>query len=374
MARNGGRARGLVSGMAGWTVAALAGVAAAVAAGTLPDVVKGAFGAGTAFLAALCGASAVMFAGINLWQQRRRGVGIVVAIPLAHWRAPWSPQWPEAAAAHARRRFDSCFQVSRAAEAVRPEDQAHEKKRKRRERAATLAIAHELVNARLMELSVADPSAPVGLYVNASLPDAFELGAKLKFNVHRELRAVSPPPNEDEAPVLERPVEVVQRSESRNGDFYPALRISGKLKQPLTAKERARAQRLVTVEPRTELTSDGKAVALVVHLADNPLMVEQAISAAAAGCADAAGRWYRCRAALVVDAGPANLPEGTPDIEVVVRHIYLTWGQWLRDNPELAGAPRRLFIAAPASIALALGWLMGHTTGAIPYPYDTTMP
>jgi hypothetical protein len=212
-----------------------------------------------------------------------------------------------------------------------------------------------------MEMAIADPAAPVSLYVNASLPEAYELGAKLKFNVHRDLRTIS-------APVLR------QRSELSGADFHPALRIGADLKEPPRAGEKTRAAALATIDGDPDFGADpaGEAVALVVHLADNPAMVTEALEVAGAGCVDTAGRWARCRGALLVDGGPGNLPERTADFELVVRHIYGEWRSWLRARPEYAALDKRLFIAAPVSVAFALGWLFGHTVRAVAYPYERT--
>lgn len=346
-------------GLGGWVVAGLAGVAGAVAAGTLPDVIKDWWGDRRAFLSVLCVAAAVVFAGLGRWQQRRRGVGIVVTLRPEYWREPWSRQWPVAAADNARRHHDSCFVIEREIAALRPGDPAEENERRRRSRAETLDFAYELVNARLMEAAVSDPAGAVSLFVNAPLPEAYELGAKLKFNVHREVRALST-------------LVLQQRSEVRGRDFHPALRIDGGLKEPLRAGERSRAATLARIDGSPDFAADpsGNAVALVVHLADNPAMVAEALMAAGAGCVDTGGRRSWCRGALVVDGGPANIPERTADFELVVRHVYAEWRAWLRVRPEYAELDKVLFIAAPVSIGFALGWLFRHTVGVVAYQYE----
>lgn len=370
----GGKARGLLEGMSRWTVAALAGVAAAVAAGTVPDVIKGWLGDQRLFLTVLCVAAAGTFAGINLWQQRSRGVGIVIALPREDWREPWSGQWVGAAANHAQRHHDSCFAVQRVVAVAGPEADARTRATVRKARKDTLNLAYELVTARLTELSEADPSTPVSLYVNAALPDAFELGAKFKFNVQRELRGVGADPGEQAGGIaLDAPPVLPQRSERAQSDFFSSVRISGRLKEPLTPAETVRVARLARVveEPHFERAADGQAVAIVVHLSDNPLMVAQALKAAGGGCVDTGGRWERCRAALVIDGGPANLPEEAVDFELVVRHVYAAWRAWVVARPEYAGLRPRLFIAAPASVAFALGWLFGHAVAVVAHPYET---
>ncbi|GAA5075665.1 hypothetical protein GCM10023259_078400 [Thermocatellispora tengchongensis] len=337
-------------------VAALAGVAAAVAAGTVPDVIKGWWGDQRWFLTVLCVAAAGVFAGINLWQQRTKGVGIVVSLPREGWRRPWSPQWAEAAADHARRNHDSCFTVRRSIDAEGPQA-----------RTEALELAYELVTARLTELAESDPSTPVSLYVNAALPDAYDLGALFKFNVHRELRGVAPYLGVDaDGSVL------AQRSESVASDFFPAVRLSGRLKEPLSGAEAARAATFATIveEPGFEPAPEGEAVAIVVHLADNPLMVAQALRAAGEGCRDARGRFERCRAALVIDGGQANIPENSADFELMVRYVYTAWRSWLAVRPQYRELRPRLFIAAPATVAFALGWLFGHTVAVVPHPYQ----
>lgn len=56
----------------------------------------------------------------------------------------------------------------------------------------------------------------------------------------------------------------------------------------------------------------------------------------------------------------------------MVRYLYAAWRDWLRDNPEYASVKnKRLFIAAPVTVAVALGWLIGHTVKVVPYPYIT---
>ncbi|MEU7002661.1 hypothetical protein [Nonomuraea sp. NPDC046570] len=378
------KARTAVEGTSRWVVAALAGVAAAVAVGTVPDVIKSWLGDQRELLTALCVASAAVFAGINLWQQRSKGVGIVIALPRTNWRAAWSVQWAAAAVAHARRHHDSCFTVRQDIEAASPDDDAEAKAAAREARTATIELACNLVNARLTELAEADPSTPVSLYVNAALPDAFELGATFKFNVHRRLRSIGAPSKgvdgsstRASAPAeeLEAVADVVlsQRAEFARTDFFPAVRISGRLKEPPGPAETVRAAKLAKVieEPDFDGAPDGEAVALVVHLADNPMMVAEALLAAREGCLDVNGRWERCRAALVIDGAPANMPETTGDFELVVRHVYAAWSAWIKERPHYAGLRPRLFITAPASVAFALGWLMGQKVTPVPHPYET---
>ncbi|GGO20270.1 hypothetical protein GCM10010116_40630 [Microbispora rosea subsp. aerata] len=384
-----GGARALLDFVSGWGIVALAGVAGAVAAGTVPDVIKSWLGEQRPFLTALCLVSALTFAAINLWQQRSKGVGIVISLPQTTWRGPWSSQWMAAAADHARRHHDSCFVVRRAVPAARPGDDEEDRAAVREGRRDALELAYELATARLTELSEADASTPVSLYVNAALPDAFELGAMFKFNVQRRLRAAdgalstarhraetheieTSSAESADQPVSSR-VVLPQRSERAGSDFFPSVRISSHLKEPLTPAEAARASALVKVigEPDYEEVPDATAVAVVVHLADNPLMVAQALRAARDGCADTDGRWERCRAALVIDGGSANLPETTVDFELVVRHVYAAWNAWIEARPQYANLRPRLFIAAPASVAFALGWLLGHTVKAVPHPYQT---
>ncbi|SDR23549.1 hypothetical protein SAMN04489764_4320 [Thermostaphylospora chromogena] len=361
--RNGvGRIKKVWGGsVSGWVLAAVAGVAAAVSAGTVPDVIKGWWGDQRWFLTVLCVGAAAMFAVINLWQQRSKGVGIVVALPRERWRKPWSGQWIDAAIDHARKHHDSCFAVRRTI----PSEADPEMERRARKDA--LELAYELVTARLTEISEADSSTPVSLYVNAALPDAFELGSMFKFNVQRELRSIAARQGVDVGgPVL------TQRSERAYFDFFPAVRISGRLKDPLSPAEKARAEKLATVveKPDFEGDADGGAVALVVHLADNPRMVAQALRAARDGCEDVDGRVERCRAALVIDAGPANIPENGADFELVIRYVYSAWREWTRARPQLANLQMRLFIAAPASVTFALGWLFGHEVKVVPHPYQ----
>ncbi|GGO71140.1 hypothetical protein [Nonomuraea cavernae] len=380
MGRSRGRAKVVVEGASRWTVAALAGVAAAVAAGTVPDVIKSWLGDQRAFLTVLCVVAAAVFAGINLWQQRSKGVGIVIALPRKNWRASWSEQWSAAAVAHARRHHDSCFVVRRDVEGARPDDDMRARKAAREARKDTLELAYELVNARLTELSEADPSTPISLYVNAALPDAFELGAMFKFNVHRRLHGVAAFParertvtGEDEPAV---PFVLPQRAELAESDFFPAVRISGRLKDPLSPAEAVRAAKIARVveEPEFPGAADGEAVALVVHLAENPRMVAEALRAAAEGCLDVELRQERCRAALVIDGVPANIPETTADFELIVRYVHSAWLEWVAARPQLAGLRVRLFVAAPASVVFALGWLMGHTITPVPHPYEQGEP
>ncbi|WP_159029958.1 hypothetical protein [Streptomyces marincola] len=334
-------------------------MAATVAAGTVPDVIKGWGGDNRVFLTVLCAVSALLFAGINWLQQRRRGVGIVVTLRRSGWREPWTHQWAVAANDHARRHHDSCFVVQREIRAA-ASGQADPDSDWARARRNEIDVAWELVNARLMEAAMSDPAAPVSLYVNAALPEAYELGAKLKFNVQRTMRALVTP-------------ALQQRAELSGSDFHPALSVSARLKEPLTASEATKAARLV--QTREKVFDDNgsagadDAVALVVHLAHNPAMVAEALNASRAGCVDVTGARARCRVALVIDACQANLPENNEDFELVVRHVYAAWGAWLRENPEYAALRKRLFIAAPVTIGLALGWLLGHTVSPVPHPY-----
>lgn len=368
-----GRARTALEGASRWLVAALAGVAAAVAAGTLPDVIKGWLGEQRWLLTGLCLTAAVVFAGINLWQQRSRGVGIVISLPRDVWREPWSGQWTAAAAHHARQNHDSCFTVRQDVTTALPGASPEVRKAAREARLAALDLAHRLATARLTEISEADPSTPVSLYVNAALPDAFELGAKFKFNVQRELRGVGADPEDirlSKTPVLP------QRSESGQADFFPAIRISGRLKEPLDAAEQVKADRIAQVVEEPDFAGDpaGTAVALVVHLADNPQMVAQALHAAAVGCLDTKGRFARCRAALVIDGRPANIPETAADFELAVRQVYAAWRTWSRSRPEYRDLRTRVFLATPACVAFALGWLIGHAADVVAHPYETGEP
>ncbi|MDX3099969.1 hypothetical protein [Nonomuraea angiospora] len=354
-----------------WLVAALAGVAAAVAAGTLPDVIKGWLGEQRWLLTILCLGAAGIFAGINLWQQRSKGVGIVITLPRTRWRDPWNSQWTRAAIDHARRHTDSCFTVERDIPGPSPEADAEARSDARHQREETLELVRSLVTARLIELSESDPSTPVSIYINAALPDAFELGTKLKFHVHRELRGLGVDQGRQETTTDIVPV-VPQRSENVDADFFPAVRLSSRLKDPLTQEEAARAGKLAGViqEPSFEADPEGQAVALIVHLSDNPQMVYEALLAAQQGCADTTGREETCRAALVIDGGPANIPETIRDFELVVRLIYATWRAWNAARPQYASLQPRLFLAAPASVAFALGWLLGHKVRVVPHPYQ----
>jgi hypothetical protein len=353
-----------------WLVAALAGVAAAVAAGTLPDVIKGWLGEQRWLLTILCLGAAGIFTGINLWQQRTKGVGIVITLPRTRWRDPWNSQWTRAAIDHARRHMDSCFTVERDIQGPSPGADSEARSAVQRDRENTLELVRSLVTARLTELSESDPSTPVSIYLNAALPDAFDLGAKLKFHVHREVRGIGVDPDRsrigDIAPV------VPQRSESVDADFFPAIRLTSRLKHPLMSEEAVRAAGLATVieEPEFEADPEGRAIALIVHLSDNPQMVAEALLAAQQGCIDTRGNEERCRAALVIDGGPANIPETTHDFELAVRLIYTAWRTWNAARPQFAGLQPRLFLAAPVSAALALGWLLGHKMRAVPHPYQ----
>jgi hypothetical protein len=355
-----------------WLVPALAGVAAAVSAGTLPDVIKGWFGDQRWLLTVLCVGAAGIFAGINLWQQRSKGIGIVITMPRTRWRDPWNSQWTRAAIDHARRHRDSCFTVERDVPGTASDADAQTRNDARHERERALELVRSLVTARLTELSEFDPATPVSIYVNAALPDAFELGSLLKFHVHRELHGIGADP--DRRSRSEAALVIPQRSETVEGDFFPAVRISGRLKEPLTSLEEARVAKLATVIEEPELDADphGNAVALIVHLSDNPQMVAEALLAAQRGCIDTRGKSERCRAAVVIDGGPANIPETMVDFELVVRLVYATWRAWNAARPQYASLQPRLFIAAPASVAFALGWLLGHKVRAVPHPYENS--
>lgn len=327
-----------------WVGALLSGIAAAVAAGTLPDVIKGWLGQDRWFLTILCGVAAAIFALVNLLQQRRKGVGIVVALKREDWRHPWNEQWAFAAIDHARRNYDSCFTVRR------PIPKVTDGEAWRRLRKEALKLTNELITVRLTEVPGGEPATPVALYLDTALPDAFELGAMLKFNVHRRMT-------------------VMQRSESGKDDFFPAIQISGRLKEGLQGREIARAETLVRVQDAPEFTppADGEAVGIIVHLANNPLMVAQALQAAEEGCADINGQVTRCRAVLVLEGGPENIPESAADFELVVRRIYSAWREWVADHPQHARLKPKLFIGAPVSIGFALGWLFGHTVSVVPH-------
>src|SRR5690606_6446768 len=196
-------------------------------------------------------------------QRRRKGVGIVVELEQEDRPSPWNKQWAFAAMDHARRNYDSCFMVRRRI----PEVLDEEELRSRRKDA--LELANELIAVRLAEVPGGEPTTPVALYLGTVLPDAFDLGGMLKFNVHRGMT-------------------VMQRSESGKDDFFPALQISSRLKEEPRGKEAVRAEALVRVvdEPDFTPATDGQAVAIIVHLANNPRMVEQSLQAAREGCAD----------------------------------------------------------------------------------------
>jgi hypothetical protein len=272
-------------------------------------------------------------------------VGIVVELEQEDRPSPWNKQWAFAAMDHARRNYDSCFMVRRRI----PEVLDEEELRSRRKDA--LELANELIAVRLTEVPAGEPTTPVALYLGTVLTDAFELGGMLKFNVHQGMT-------------------VMQRSESGKNNFFPAIQISGRLKEEPSEKEATRAEALVRVvnEPKFTPAADGDAVAIVVHLANNPGMVERSLEDARKGCADIRGRVARCRAALVLDSGPGNIPENRNDFELVVRRVYTSWRKWVENNPQYAGLQPRLFLAAPASIGFALGWLFGHTVSIVPHP------
>ena len=211
----------------------------------------------------------------------------------------------------------------------------------RRERA--LDAVHRNLQAKIGDRVYDVGQTPVSLYLIASLPDAFGLGRRIRYDLHRRLTVM----------------QAADQAERRLA-FYPAVRLGGHLKASLGGRERIRVERFlrsrfVELDP----SAPADRLALVVRLVPG-VLTATALDAARAGTSAeyAVSSDHRCRAALVIEADN-GLPAELASFELAVRYVCEEWSHWLAERG--GAGVQSLFLVAPASVAMALGYAFART-------------
>ncbi|WP_139186547.1 hypothetical protein [Actinopolyspora saharensis] len=184
-------------------------------------------------------------------------------------------------------------------------------------------------------------STPTALYSIARLPDAYEFGRHLRYE-------------------LGSPTVMQADSGKDSEPFFPAVRLNRRLSQPLSANERTRVERLLTTEERVFTAAESpERIALIIALAPSNIAAEAA-EAARTGRHEhyAIASGEKCDAALIISAAPEGIPRQGEIFELVVRHVRQQWTEWLgaQGHP----AERLLFLGTPASVGVAVGYLFSR--------------
>ncbi|GAA0544012.1 hypothetical protein [Actinomadura livida] len=349
---------------------------AGLALGTLPNLLEKFAGymkwPPTSVLAAGAVIGVLALALAHLALHRRDGVGIVLFVPPAP-RLNWSRERLEAMKGHAKQRHHAAFTVD--VEEVFPDAKAG---RERRE------LARRIVQARLNEDAPHGVvSAPVTFYAVVSLPDAYQLGRELKFQVHERVEA-----HASDAPTI-RQGSVAQTSEEAGKTIFTAVRVDSRLRKPLSRRHARRVRRLLSFEELPGGTAAGSAhrAALVLELTPNTAMVTDPCAVASTGLVrheDGTHRGYvmdekdpwldgtACGSLLVVRCPAGALPDERTDYEVAVTEISQRWLALLEEVSQREGraAEGVLFCSAPASVAFGLGAVIGRRTRIITFRND----
>jgi hypothetical protein len=380
----------------------LGALGAGLVLGTLPDILQKAVeGRGWPVLPVLIGAAAfgvVLLASAHLWLNRRDGVGIVLFMP-PEPGVHWSHGRLAAMAGHARRRHQTCFTVD--VDELQPSLPRQERRR----------FAQRVIEARLNEDAPGGVvSSPVTFYMVCALPDAFDLGRELKFQVHERVsvhaeEAVAEPDSVQRlepgrasasdsdgggaAPVIPR-ASVAQTSEEPGKTVFTAVRVDSRLRRPPRGRWARRVDDLLTFQQRTYGSVPEEYVhrtALIVHLTRNVGVIEDASEVASTGLVCAADGRHRgyvldardpwrdgapCGAAMVVDGPVGHLPDRQALYEAAVARIAQRWLAFLDQRAMVTGRPAEglLFCSAPGSIAFALGAVLGRDTSIVPHRGD----
>lgn len=314
-----------------------------------------------------------------VWLKARDGVGIVLFLP-PRPNAHWSRERLDAMAAHALQNHQTTFRID--IDDLYPD---------LREGPDRLRLAQKLIQARLNE--ELGPGGGVGstkvtFYLTSTLPDAFELGKQLKFQVHDHMRIHG----EDGLP--EGPAEaqgagrilVAQTSEELGKTLFTAIHVDSRLYQAPRGTRAARVADLLQFSERENSPADGAAgtLALIADLTHNPGMRGTAWRVASTGRVAPEGRhlgyvldrrdpWADgtpCSAALVVTGPNDHLPDDQAAYEGVAAAVIARWRAFIKEHQRDGGVEFLLFLAAPVSVAFALGATIGHYTRIVPHRGD----
>lgn len=326
----------------------------ALAAGLAPELVTSVLGSGllslvltmtgVVLLLALLGWLSYRFAG------RDRGLGLVVNLPPANLpRGEWDELWPATVRQYAGNRHDATLLLNWEVRTA-PE-----------ERKRDLGYVHQAIAARLDEQAyAAHPRAPVTLYLQAKLHDAYLLATGLRRLgrpqlTMRQSRRIGSPQLTEQVPEDARSPAV----------YSPAYSLTA----PLTDQEHRRVRRYLSEPVSHDLDvsdQDHDTVALIVCVSLTPGAVNDSVRRAREGAADSDGLTRRCHAALVIDkVGEEYLPYTPEDFALLVREIYTAWDAFLQGHPE--ARHHRMFLAAPLGIAFSLGLVLPPSTRIVPH-------
>lgn len=323
------------SNAATWVAAVLAAVSVlyGIVLGLLPDLIQAVFGddAWSILLAIVVALIIAIFGSLLVRRRRRtRGVGVVLNLMP---QVPDATQPVEMAVRQAGREHDGCERI----EMKIPEEG--------RQRVEKLDELHDELRVRVNRLTEKTGPRPVCIYPFAWIHDAFALGGRLKYDSRPHTVIMQRVDGESESP---RP-------------FHEALILGNRLREPLSAEERSEADELLKVRPE-ELDSaapEGN-LALAVMLTNAPGALQLVRTAARDGDTSKYEMDPKdiARAMLIVEARH-KLPPERHSFEIVVRCIVQKWATWLAER---GGADEQiLFLACPASIAVALGYAFTRT-------------
>lgn len=312
-----------------------------------------------------------LLASARLWLNRRDGVGIVLFMPPV-LGLDWSRERLAAMAGHARRRHQTCFTVD--------VDELHPSLRGTERRKFALRV----IQARLNEDAPGGVvSSPVAFYVVCTLSDAFELGRELRFQVHERVGVHA----EEGIPVIAH-ASVGQTSEQPGKTVFTAVRVDSRLRRAPKGRWAREAKELLEFEKREfdVPVEYAHRTALIVQLTPNVGMVEDSCEVAHTGLVSKNGRhrgyllddgdpWMDgdpCGIALVVTGSVGHMDDRQKLYEAVVALIAQKWLALLNRRTAETGRQVEglLFCSAQASIAFALGAVLGRSTSIVPHRMD----
>lgn len=348
-----------------------------LALGLLPDVAQAVpwIGSSLGSMAAVAVFGLLVLAVATHVLRHREGMGIVLYLPQGPQR---DISRIDAMKEHARSKHATCFTVDVShlldGETIRD----------------PVRFAFRLMQARLRE-ETEGRQVPqlVSFYVTARLPDAYRLGWLLKFQLHESVDVYDSDvvgEHSTDGCASRRPVagRLMGLSEERAKGLFTALSLDSRLKHAPAAVDLALLCDVLKRAPDQELdwrsfVAEGDApprIALILRVADNPTLVQEALRAAETGVggnyrfgADTDPDRNRCGGALVIDTKTGNIPDTSEHYEALVRYVAHHWKRRLDAWSEHrdAGAQGLLFTDAPATIVLALGAVIGRHTRIVPY-------
>ncbi|SFC47226.1 hypothetical protein [Streptomyces aidingensis] len=343
-----------------------ASVSGSLALGMLPTLVQEVPRIGGSFWwLALVALAAVLVLGY-CWSTLyyREGVGLVLY--LGRPGQGWDEHRVELMRADAMDRHARCFTVSTGKLLEGQPDPGA---------ADPVALAYQVIQARLAE-EAADrgPVRSVSLYLTARLHQAYALGRRLKDQRHERLT-------------------LMDLSRTPGGGVFPALTLDSRPAEPPTAERDGPPLARVLDRPLgdpLDIRVFGRATApdgtpagepparcaLIVSVAGNPSMVQEALRAARTGESGdyrfpggGGPEAHRCAAALVIDTRPGHLDSRPEVFEAFVQYVAHHWKAWLKQWGEERRTPVRglLFTDAPGPVVTALGGVLGSGTDFVPH-------